>query len=171
MERGKVMTPRLLAGSAIVSLCLGSIAPAAAQDYRYAGFDAPRGANATLNLRVPLGHPTERRRPTIGFTLGYGQIVGAPTPDGRPAVRQLRLADLRFSDRGLANARVASFDLANPGQATRLNLGGGKKSFLLYGAIVVAGVVICLAADCFGGSDDEPDQDMPSQPATPTPPG
>ena len=80
-----------------------------AQDYRFSGFDAPRGATATVNLRVPLGTSRQQadRRMSYGLTLGYGQTVGAPTLDGRTATRSVNLADLRFNNSGeLRNARV-----------------------------------------------------------------
>ncbi|MGQ0558433.1 MAG: hypothetical protein ACT4OE_02435, partial [Sphingosinicella sp.] len=62
--RGTVMT------AAAAAVCLAAIAPSAALalEYRFTGFDAPRGAAATLNLRVPLG--SQRQRATAGLTVG-----------------------------------------------------------------------------------------------------
>ena len=65
----------------------------------------------------------------------------------------MNLADLRFSGGALAQARVASLDLANLDRDRRLNL-VGKKSTLLIGAIIVGAILICVAADCFGDDDD-----------------
>ena len=143
------------------ALCLMSVAPgvAAAQEYRYTGYDAPGGVTATVNLRVPLGR-APAARPSYGLTLGLGQPVGSGL-EGRTHYRAVNVADFRFNDSGLSQARVASFDLANLDQDRRMNLTGpGKKTWLLIGAIVVAGVVICLAADCF----DDDDEDSPSTP-------
>ena len=143
------------------ALCLMSLAPgvAAAQENRFTGFDAPGGVTATVNLRVPLGR-APAARPSYGLTLGLGQPVGAGL-DGRAYNRAVNVADFRFNDSGLSQARVASFDLANLDQDRRMNLAGaGKKTWLLIGGIIVAGVVICIAADCFDGDDE----DSPSTP-------
>ena len=145
------------------ALFMMSVAPgvAAAQEYRFSGYDAPGGVTATVNLRVPLGR-APAARPSYGLTLGLGQAVGAGL-DGRVHNRALNVADFRFNDSGLSQARVASFDLASLDRDRRMNLTGpGKKTWLLLGAIVVAGVVICLAADCFDGDDE----DSPSSPGT-----
>ena len=79
---------KFVAATVSAALCMTSMLPgiAAAQEHRFTGFDAPRGATATVNLRIPLG--LERRsRPSYGLTLGYGQTV-APGVDGRaPAGR------------------------------------------------------------------------------------
>ena len=150
------MVSKLVTATVSAALCTLSIAPgaAAAQEYRFTGFDAPRGVTATVNLRVPLGREPSARRTTYGLTLGYGQTV-APGLDGRTHVRAINVADLRFSGRNLASARVASLDLANLERDRRLNLMGGKKSTLVIGAIIGAAIVICLAADCFGGDEED----------------
>ncbi|MGQ0588567.1 MAG: hypothetical protein ACT4N8_03395 [Sphingosinicella sp.] len=130
-------------------------APVAAQDYRFAGSDAPRGATATVNLRVPLGVDRARARPSYGLTLSYGQSFATPAMDGREMTRAMNVADFRFTGTRLRHARVASFDLANLDRDRRMNLvGGGKKSLLIIGAIVVGGILICVAADCFDGDDE-----------------
>ena len=151
------MLRKLVTATVSAALCTMSVVPgvAAAQDYRFAGFDAPRGATATVNLRIPFGRQ-EIERPNYGLTLGYGQTVGPQTFDGRTATRGARFADLRFNERGeVRNMRLAGLDLANPGQ-DRMNLvGPGKKTWLVIGGIIVAGLLICVAADCFG--DDEED--------------
>jgi hypothetical protein len=151
------MVRKFVSATVSAALCYAVLAPsvAFAQEYRFAGFDAPRGATATVNFRVPLGQ--QRAEPaSYGLSLGYGRTV-APGLDGWTTTRALNVADLRFTPSGeIRNARLASFDLAHLDQDRRLNLvGGGKKSLLLIGAIVVAGVVICVAADCFGDDDDD----------------
>jgi hypothetical protein len=154
------MLRKLVAATVSAALCLMPAA-AAAQEYRFTGFDAPRGATATVNLRVPLGRE-RTARPTYGLTFGYGQEF-SPTLDGRTTTRAINVADFRLNDRfELRNARVASFDLANLDQDRRMNLTGpGKKTWLLIGAIVVAGIVICIAADCFEDDDEEDSSSSP----------
>jgi hypothetical protein len=136
-----------------------SVAPAWAQDYRFTGFDAPRGATATVNLRVPLGVSREQadRRMSYGLTLGYGQTVGTPALDGRTASRAVTLADFRFNNGGeLRNARVASFDLANLDRDRRYqNLAGEVSTVWIVVGVVAVGVGVCLLADCFGGDDED----------------
>jgi len=138
------------------ALCLASITPAAAQNYRSEGFDGPRGVNATLNMRIPLGKSTARRaKPNYGLTFGMGKTVGAGL-DGREMTRQLTLGDIRFNDRGkLSKAQLASFDLANLDADRRMNLTGGDNTLWIVVGLVAAGVGICLLADCFEGDDDD----------------
>lgn len=135
------------------ALAMTSTAPAFAQDYRPSGFDAPLGATATANLRVPLGRAA-KAKPSYGLTVGYGRTVGAGV-DGRAVTRGVRLADIRFtSDGRMKQANVASFDLANLDRDKRLNLvGGGGLTWLIIGA-VGAGVGICLLTDCLGDDDE-----------------
>lgn len=157
------MVRKVVSATVSAALCLLSVAPgmAVAQEYRFSGFDAPRGATATLNLRVPLG--TDRRpvrqRMSYGLTLGYGQSNGALL-DGRETIRAARVADLRFNTNGeLRNARLASFDLANPGRNRAFSdLNGQVSTVWIVVGVVAAGVAVCLLADCFG--DDE--EDMPN---------
>lgn len=154
------MERKLFAGLAAFALCIGSATPAAAQDRRFAGFDARPGASATVNLRVPLGAASRRSRPTVGLTLGLGRTMGGGI-DGAPIVRQVPLVDLRFSESGLARARVASFDLAGLDRYRRLNLDGGKKnSLLLVGAVAAAAAAAaCVVAGCFDDDDEDTDND------------
>jgi hypothetical protein len=150
------MVRKLVSATVSAALCTMSVAPALAQDHRFTGFDAPQGATATVNLRIPFGGRAERSRPTYGFTLGYGQVVGGPSYDGRTVTRSVNLADIRFNQRGeLRNARVASFDLANLDRDRRMNLtGGGSTTWIIVG-VIAGGVAVCLLADCFGGDDDD----------------
>lgn len=145
---------KMVSAAVSAALCLAPLTPAFAQDYRQAGFDAPEGATATANLRIPLGGEA-KAKPTYGLTLGYGRTMGAGL-DGRTTTRGVRLADLRFTTDGkVSQARVASFDLANLDRDRRMNLTGGSQlTWILIGAIA-AGVAICLAADCLDGDDDD----------------
>ena len=152
------MVRKFVSATVSAALCLMSVAPAMAQEYRFTGFDAPRGATATINLRVPMGRE-HAQNASYGLTLGYGQEMGAAL-DGKTTIRAVNVADFRFSGTKLRNARVASFDLANLDRDRRLNLAGGEYNTLwIVGGLVVAGVAVCLLADCFGGDDDEDDSE------------
>ena len=150
------MVRKLVAATVSAALCTASLVPgiAAAQEYRFSN-DAPRGASATLNLRVPFG-PNQRQRTSYGLTLGYGQTV-APGIDGRTSTRAINVADFRFNTRGeLRQARVAAFDLANLDRSQRrMNLTGEGNTMWIVVGLVAAGVAICLLADCFDGDDDD----------------
>jgi hypothetical protein len=159
------MVRKLVSATVSAALCAASFLPgiAAAQEYRFTGFDAPQGATATVNLRIPLGREA-RSAPSYGLTLGYGQATGADM-SGRALPRSVNVADFRFSDDRLAQARIASFDLANLGQDPRLNMvGGGKKSWLWIGLLVLAGIIVCTLAGCFDSDGNEVDVDNPSNP-------
>jgi hypothetical protein len=144
---------KLLVSTLSTALCLTSTAPAFAQEYRSAALDGPRGAAATVNFRLPLGHVV-RAGPSYGLSFGIGKAVGADY-QGRSVNRQLELADIRFGMSGeLRRANLASFDLARLEQDKRLNLAGGRT--LIVGAgIVAAGVAVCLLTDCLDGDDDD----------------
>lgn len=155
------MVRKFVSATVSAALCIMSVAPAAAlaQEYRFTGFDGPRGATATVNLRVPLGTARQRvdRRMSYGVTLGYGQTVGSPALDGRTMTRSVNVADVRFNNAGeLRNARVASFDLANLDRDRRLqNLNGEVSTVWIVVGLVAAGVAVCLLADCFGGDEED----------------
>jgi len=150
---------RNFVGAAVsAALCFLSATPIAAQEYRFTGFDAPRGATATVNLRVPMGRENAHRA-SYGLTLGYGQQVAPMTVDGRTSSRAVNLVDLRFSGDRLKNARVASFDLANLDRDRRLNLTGGgfSTTTFLIGAVAAAAAICFVITDCFDdGTDAEP---------------
>ena len=153
------MVSKLVAASVSVVLAASSIAPGAAfaQEYRFGGFDAPRGLTATVNLRVPLGREAAAARPSYGLTVGYGRELGGDV-DGRTHARAVNLADLRFSGprAELSRASLGAFDLADFDRSRRqMNL-VGKKSILVLGIVIGAALVVCLAADCFDGDDTEP---------------
>ncbi|HEX2803824.1 MAG TPA: hypothetical protein VHN55_07590, partial [Sphingomicrobium sp.] len=97
--------------------------PAMAQSSFSSDMQAPLGATATVNLRVPLGAaPTKQRKATYGLTLGYGQQTDGLTSDGRIATRQAKFADIRFTGAfKLRRAEVMTFDLANLDKDPRLN--------------------------------------------------
>lgn len=151
------MVRKFVTATVSAALCLMSAAPAMAQEYRFAGFDAPRGATATVNLRVPMGRE-HAGRATYGLTVGYGQTVGTPGVTGDTTTRMVNFADFRFAGSELRNARVASFDLANLNQDRRLNMTGGPKDSTIWivAGVVAAGVLVCFViTDCFGDDDKD----------------
>lgn len=157
-EEGGYMVRKLVTATVSAALCVASLLPgiAAAQEYRFTGFDAPRGATATVNLRVPLGRE-QARRASYGLTLGYGQATGAGL-DGRTTTRAVNVADFRFQGDQLRQARVASFDLANLDRSRRqMNLTGEGNTLWIVVGLVAAGVAVCLLADCFDGDDSNPE--------------
>ena len=131
---------KIIAAAASTALCLVSIAPAYAQASHYSVLDAPRGATATANIRVPLGGKAEKAKPTYGVSLTYGRTMGSPALDGKTITRAATLADLRFDGKGLNRAKVASFDLANMDEDERLNMVGGGNTLLWVALIAAAGV-------------------------------
>jgi hypothetical protein len=145
---------KFVAATVSAALCLASVAPAAAQNYRAEGFEGPRAVNATLNMRIPLGREG-KAKPTYGLTFGMGKTMGAGL-DGRPVNRQLTLGDIRFNQQGkLSKAQLASFDLAHLDADKRMNLTGEGNTLWIVVGLVAAGVAICLLADCFEGDDDD----------------
>jgi hypothetical protein len=150
------MIRKLVSATVSAAMLTMSAAPACAQDYRFTGFDAPRGATATLNLRVPIGPHPATARASYGLTLGYGQEMGAPTYDGSTLTRGVRLADLRFSGHSLRNARLASFDLAHLDRDRRTShLGGSIPTTWIIVGLVAVGVGACAIVGCFGGGGDD----------------
>jgi hypothetical protein len=151
------MVRKFVSATVSAALCIACVVPSAAlaQEYRFTGFDAPRGATATLNLRVPMGRQYAHRA-SYGLTLGYGQEMGPVAFDGRTTSRAVNVADFRFSGDRLKNARVAGFDIANLDQDRRFNnLTGEDNTMWIIVGLVAAGVAVCLLADCFEGDDDE----------------
>ena len=163
-EKGEVMVRKIVTATASAALCLSSVSPALAQNHAFSGFETPRGATATLNLRVPLGAEKEEAKPTYGLTLGYGKTVGNQEMGIRSGSRELRFADFRFdgSSNKLAKAQVMSFDLANLDKDRRMNLTGEGNTLWVVVGLVAAGVAICLLADCFEDDDDDDDDDSSS---------
>ena len=155
------MVRKIVSATVSAALCLSTLMPgiAAAQEYRPT-YDAPQGVTATVNLRVPFGGES-RNRASYGVTVGYGRDAGAGL-DGRTVTRSFNFADIRFTGEQprLSQARISGFDLANLDRSRQLNMVGGKKSWLWIGLLIAAGVIICVAADCFDGDDD-------SEPASP----
>ena len=152
------MIRKLCAAGATISLCLTSVTPALAQDYRFAGQDGPRGANATFNFRVPLGRSARPSRPTVGLTFGIGRTMGAGSVDGQEVVRQMRFGDFRFTGDGLRQARIAGFDLARP-EGDRLFASGPKpRTMPLLLTMVLVGAGACVIAGCLSGDDDEEEE-------------
>jgi hypothetical protein len=153
------MVRKLVSATVSAALCLMPVAPAMAQDYRFAGFDAPRGATATVNVRVPMGRE-HADRASYGLTLGYGRTVAAPGFEGRTASRAVNFADFRFNGTELRQARIASLDLANPdrsGRRMNLTAGGGQTMWLVIGVAAGAALVCFVITDCFGDDDEDND--------------
>ena len=147
---------KIVSATVSAALCIASVTPVFAQDsMRYQGFEAPKGATATANIRVPLGGQKKvKSKTSYGLTFGIGKNAGADL-DGRTMTRELRLADLRFDTDGrVKQARVASFDLANLDQDRRMNLTGGVNTTWFIVGAVAAGVAICLLADCLDSNDE-----------------
>ncbi|HEX8642176.1 MAG TPA: hypothetical protein VF704_13615 [Allosphingosinicella sp.] len=152
------MLRKLVCATVSAALCSMTILPSAAvaQEFRSSVFDAPRGATATLNLRVPMGRE-HASRASYGLTLGYGQAVGAPDQFGERATRSMNVADFRFRGGDLRNARIVGVDFANLNREGRtMNLMGGPNDIIwTVGAVVVAGAVVCFViTDCFDDDDD-----------------
>jgi len=150
------MVRKLVSATVSAALCLMSVAPAMAQDYRFAGFDAPRGATATVNVRVPMGRE-HAERASYGLTLGYGRTVAAPGYEGRTTSRAVNLADFRFNGTELRQARVASFDLANLDRNRRTSnlTGQGSTLWVVIGVAAGAALVCFVITDCFGDDDED----------------
>lgn len=150
------MVRKFIAATVSAALCLASVTPAFAQNYTESVVQAPLGATATLNFRMPLGAGPAVKEPTYGLTLGYGQLVGAGQ-DGQALTREVKVADLRFGTDGyIRQANVASFDLANMDEDRRFDgLTGEDNTLWIVVGLVAAGVAVCLLADCFEGDDDE----------------
>jgi len=156
------MIRKFLTASVATALIATSMTPAMAQSHFSSDLQAPLGATATVNFKVPLGAaPAKARKATYGLTLGYGQRLDSLTADGRVATREARMADIRFTDAFmLQRAEVMTFDLANLDKDKRLNMGpdGTKDSTLwIVVGLVAAGVAVCLLADCFDDDDDDDD--------------
>lgn len=151
----------LIAGTAMLALCTSSLAPALAQEHRFAGFDAPRGTTAAVRLRIPLGGSQGRaRRPSVGFTLGQGIEQAETNPGGGTSTRQLRLLELSLDREGIRDARLAGFDIrALEGQQPRLGIAGDTKNgaviFLAFLLSVLAGIILLDGGD----RDDRPPPD------------
>ena len=157
------MLSKFVCATVSAALCAMSVAPSAAlaQDYRFSAFDAPRGASATLNLRVPMGRE-HADRASYGLTLGYGQTMALPGMNNETRTRAVNFADFRFRGGDLRNARVAGLDFANLDRDRRtMNLMGGPNDVIwTIGAVVVAGAVVCFViTDCFGDDDEDDDED------------
>lgn len=155
------MMRKFLCASVATAMIAGSISPAAAQSFM-SEQQAPLGATATVNFKVPLGTvPTKARKPTYGLTLAYGQRLDSLTSDGRVRTREAKLADFRFTGGfKLHQAEVMSFDLANLDEDPRLNLGpdkGKEATWLWVGGAVLLGVGLYLLLD-----DDDDDDELES---------
>jgi hypothetical protein len=133
-----------------------SIAPAYAQANHSPAFDAPRGAAATMNLRLGLGG-AKKTTATYGVSLTYGHTMAVPSLEGRTMTRASRLADIRFDGSGLKRAQVAHFDLANLDKDRRMNLMGGDP--VLWIAIGAGAAVAAYFLFIDDDDDDNEDSD------------
>ena len=106
LEKVSIMIRKLVCGATALAICATQVTPAAAQSYRFRGFDGPQGASATVNLRVPLGPRAGRSRPSLGLSLNYGRPEGETDHLGRRRVRQIGLADFRLDRSDPARWRV-----------------------------------------------------------------
>jgi hypothetical protein len=134
------------------------MSPAMAQSRFASDFQPAAGATATVNLRVPLGAvPTKQRKTTYGLTLGFGRQTDSVMADGRLAMREARIADIRFSGNfKLQRAEALTFDLTNLKNDPRLMMGEGKgkeTTWLWVAAGLGIGLGICWAAGCFDDND------------------
>lgn len=148
---------KLIAAAASTALCLVSIAPAYAQASHHSVLDAPKGATATANVRVPFGGKGKKAVSTYGLSLTYGRTMASPALDGKTITRAAPIADLRFDSKGLNRAEVATLDFANPEEDARLNMVGGGGNTLLWVALVAAAGV--GAYFLFIDDDDEDEVD------------
>ena len=158
------MVRKLIAATAAAAIGLSSVTPALAQSASFYDQYLPdRAAVASLNLKVPLG-ATEAKanKPTAGLSFGYRQKLDATTFDGLGRYRDATVADLRFSSDGMEKAQVASLNFADMGKTDELTgkakLGAmedGDYTLWIVAGVVVAGVLICWAAGCFGDDDDD----------------
>jgi hypothetical protein len=155
-KKGEVKMRKLIAVTASTALCLVSISPAFAQANLSSALDAPRGAAATANFRVPFGGTGKKAQPTYGLSLTYGRTMASPMLDGKTYTRSATLADLRFDTMGQLNqAKVASFDLANAAEDRRMQMMGGS-TWLWIALAAAAGVGLYLILD-----DDDDDDENP----------
>ena len=152
------MIRKIVSATVSAALCLMPVGPALAQSYNQTDLGAARGAQAGVNLRIPLG-TVKKAEPTVGLTFSFNRTVGADY-DGRARNREVRVADIRFGTDGhLRQAKVASFDLANLDRDKRMNLTGEGNTLWIVVGLVAAGVAICLLADCFDGDDENSSSD------------
>ena len=160
----------------LVMLALGAVSgtPALAQDYRFVGFDAPRGTTASLNLRIPFGSRAEARghRPSFGFTLGHARALTVADSGAWPATRQMPLLDIRIDRRGLRQAQMASFDLVHLDRDPRLNFqddgSDGNRTMRLV-LIGLLGVAVGIGAEMILDSSEDEEETSDATPTTPNP--
>ena len=148
---------QLLCASLSAALCVSGAAPALAYDHGFADAYARRdsAAVATAGFRIPLGATRKAEKPSFGLGFNYGQSVAPPgVEQQRPAIK---LADIRFTDEGVSEARLAGFNFAQKDgeiAGDRLNAMEGKDSttWIIIG-LVVAGAVVWAVTD----DDDDDD--------------
>lgn len=144
-----MIKPIILAASA--AAVVASASPVCADPFTSSLDEAPRGASATVNIRIPFGpRTTATEEPSYGLSFNYGRSYGSPDLDNRVMTRAITLGDLRFNADGLAKAQVASFDLADFGRDTpkdpRMNLFEGPFGWPEYAIIGGAALIVALVA-------------------------
>ena len=150
------MLRKFVSATVSAALLFASAAPAMAQEYRFTGFDSPRGVSATVNLRVPLDQNRERtRRASYGVNAAWGRTMPLATMDNATTTRAVNLAEIRFSGDELRRAQLLGFDVRDPTAAQRrMNLTGDGNTLWIVVGLVAAGVAVCLLADCFEDDDE-----------------
>jgi len=157
----------ILATTLSGAVMLATVAPAAAQDYRFTDSFAPQRdeVTATLNYRVPLG-PT-RQRPSYGLTINASRADDAmEMADGTTWRPQRGLADIRFDEDGLAQAQFGGLDFAPRALAWGEDGKDGKdgKDPKEWGAAtwIIVGLVVVVVAVAVANDDDDDNHDGPS---------
>jgi hypothetical protein len=123
------------------------------RDFGFQGANMARddAATATVDYRIPFGGKTSGKA-NYGVSLNFGPR--AADEGFKPTVR---LADLRFGDEGVQNARVGGYDFAQRGadlSGDKLTAMEGKDSttWIIIGLVVAGAVVWAVASD-----DDDDD--------------
>lgn len=148
------------------ALCFMTVSPAWAQSssFNEAWLNDQPAAVASFNVRVPLGGgSTATERPSYGVTLNYGYQDRFRYEDDMRFRPNAQLADLRFSGGEMLRAEVANLTLVDTASGRTwgdtLNMfEDGDSALWIVGTAVVAGLVICLLAECFEDDDDEEEE-------------
>lgn len=158
------MVRKLIAATAAAAIGLSAVTPALAQSASfYDAYLPDRAAVASMNVKVPLGAGDQKAsKPTAGLSFGYRQKVDANSMTGLGRYRDASMADLRFSSDGMEKAQLGAVNFADLGKTDTLDgkaklgmMDDGSATLWIVAGVVVAGVLICWAAGCFGDDDDD----------------